>query len=64
VPFGHADSIAFLASAIMRDEIHHVQFLRTALGSAAVKKPEINLDALGSGTRISCYCHALLKIPA
>lgn len=49
VPFGHADSIAFLASAIMRDEIHHVQFLRAALGSAAVKKPEINLDALGFG---------------
>jgi hypothetical protein len=49
VPFGHSDSIAFLASAIMRDEIHHVQFLRSALGSAAVKKPEINLDALGFG---------------
>ena len=49
VPFGHADSIAFLASAIMRDELHHVQFLRAALGSAAVKKPEINLDALGFG---------------
>lgn len=49
VPFGHADSIAFLASAIMRDEIHHVQFLRAALGSTAVKKPEINLDALGFG---------------
>jgi hypothetical protein len=49
VPFGHTDSIAFLASAIMRDETHHVQFLRTALGAAAVKKPEINLDALGFG---------------
>jgi hypothetical protein len=49
VPFGGPDSIAFLASAIMRDETHHVQFLRTALGSAAVKKPEINLDALGFG---------------
>lgn len=49
VPFGHPDSIAFLASAIMRDEIHHVQFLRAALGSSAVKKPEINLDALGFG---------------
>jgi hypothetical protein len=49
VSFSTQDSVAFLASAIMRDEIHHVQFLRAALGTAAVKKPEINLDALGFG---------------
>lgn len=49
VRFGSTDSIAFLASAIMRDEVNHVAFLRQALGAAAVKKPEINLDALGFG---------------
>ena len=40
---------AFLASALRIDEIKHVMFLRSALGSAAVKKPAINLDALGYG---------------
>lgn len=40
---------AFLASALRVDEIKHVMFLRKALGSAAVKKPAINLDALGYG---------------
>ena len=40
---------AFLATALRTDEIKHVQFLRATLGSAAVKKPAINLDALGYG---------------
>ncbi len=40
---------AFAASAIRSDEIEHVKFLRSALGSAAAKKPTINLDALGYG---------------
>lgn len=46
--FGSADS-AYLASALRMDEIDHVKLLRSALGSAAVKKPAINLDALGYG---------------
>lgn len=40
---------AFLASALRTDEVNHVKFLRSALGSSAVKKPAINLDALGIG---------------
>ena len=40
---------AFIASALRTDEVEHVKFLRSALGSAAVKKPAINLDALGFG---------------
>lgn len=42
-------NIAFLASAIRTDEVAHVKYLRAALGSAAVPKPAINLDALGYG---------------
>lgn len=42
-------AVAFIASALRFDEEQHVKFLRTALGSAAVKKPAINLDALGFG---------------
>lgn len=41
--------IAFLATALRVDEQIHVRYLRKALGSAAVKKPAINLDALGYG---------------
>lgn len=40
---------AFLASALRVDEIMHVLLLRKTLGSYAVKKPAINLDALGYG---------------
>jgi len=42
-------SVAFLASALRYDEEQHVILLRNALGSAAVKKPAINLNALGYG---------------
>jgi hypothetical protein len=34
---------------ITHDEQEHVVLLRTALGSAAIAKPKINLDALGTG---------------
>ena len=40
---------AYLATALRTDEIKHVQYLRAALGSGAVKKPAINLNALGYG---------------
>lgn len=40
---------AYLATGIRVDEINHVVFLRSVLGSRAVKKPMINLDALGYG---------------
>lgn len=40
---------ADFATGLRNDEIHHVQFLRSALGSAAAPKPAINLDALGYG---------------
>ncbi len=46
--FGSSPS-AYLATAVRRDEINHVKYLRNALGSAAVKKPAINLNALGYG---------------
>lgn len=41
--------IAYMATQITKDEKHHVQFLRSALGGSAAKKPTINLDALGIG---------------
>jgi len=42
-------NLAYLATSIRQDEMEHVLFLRAALGSGAVKKPAINLDALGYG---------------
>lgn len=49
VPHFNSSPLAFLASGLRRDEQEHVLFLRKALGSAAVKKPTINLNALGFG---------------
>lgn len=40
---------ADMATALRENEVDHVLFLRKALGSAAVKKPAINLNALGYG---------------
>lgn len=40
---------ATIATALRENEIAHVQYLRSALGSDAVKKPAINLNALGYG---------------
>ncbi len=49
VNLGNAPSISHIAQQILEDEQAHVAFLRSALGSAAVKKPTINLNALGFG---------------
>jgi hypothetical protein len=49
VPNFAASPVAFVASALRDDEADHVLYLRKALGSAAVQKPAINLDALGFG---------------
>ena len=40
---------AYVASSLRVSEIDHVIYLRKALGSAAVKKPAIDLSALGYG---------------
>lgn len=40
---------AFVAAALRENEIDHVLYLRSALGSGAVKKPAIDLNALGYG---------------
>ncbi|HEY6768778.1 MAG TPA: ferritin-like domain-containing protein [Candidatus Sulfotelmatobacter sp.] len=41
--------VAYIATALRQNEIAHVKYLRSALGSAAAKKPTINLNALGYG---------------
>ncbi len=46
--FGNSPQ-ATIATALRENEIAHVKYLRAALGSDAVKKPTINLDALGYG---------------
>jgi hypothetical protein len=38
-----------IATALRENEVDHVKYLRAALGAGAVKKPAINLDALGYG---------------
>jgi hypothetical protein len=49
VPNFAASPMATVATALRVDEIAHVVYLRAALGSRAVKKPAINLNALGYG---------------
>lgn len=49
VPDFGASPLAFLATALRENEIAHVKYLRSALGALAMKKPAINLDALGYG---------------
>jgi hypothetical protein len=49
VPNFAASPMATAATALRENEIDHVVYLRAALGSNAVKKPAINLDALGYG---------------
>jgi Ferritin-like domain len=48
VPFV-TQEIQDMANEIAADEASHVAFLRSALGSAAVAEPTINLNALGIG---------------
>ncbi|QNI30266.1 ferritin-like domain-containing protein [Alloacidobacterium dinghuense] len=49
VPGFAASPAADMATALRTDEIDHVLYLRAALGSNAVKKPAIDLNALGYG---------------
>jgi hypothetical protein len=49
VPGFSKSTMAVTAHSLRENEIEHVLLLRKALGSAAVKKPAINLDALGYG---------------
>jgi len=49
VPNFGASPQATIATALRENEIDHVLYLRKALGSDAVKKPAINLNALGYG---------------
>lgn len=49
VPNFASSPAATMATALRIDEIAHVKLLRGALGSRAVKKPAINLNALGYG---------------
>ena len=45
------ERVSQVAQQVATDEQLHVQLLRTALGSAAIAKPAINLEALGIGFR-------------
>lgn len=42
-------ALAYLGTALRENEQDHVLYLRAALGSGAVKKPAIDLDAVGFG---------------
>ncbi len=48
VVFGNG-KFEHIASEIATDELHHVMLLRSVLGTSAVAKPAINLNALGFG---------------
>ena len=49
VPNFSSSPTAYIATALRENEIDHVLYLRSALGSSAVKKPAIDLNALGYG---------------
>jgi Ferritin-like domain len=49
VPNFASSPLANIATALRQNEIDHVLYLRSALGSLASKKPAINLNALGYG---------------
>ncbi len=49
VPNFSSSPVAYVATGLRTNEIDHVIYLRKALGSAAAKKPAINLNALGYG---------------
>ncbi len=49
VPKFSSSPVAYVATGLRENEIDHVLLLRKALGSAAAKKPAINLNALGYG---------------
>jgi len=49
VPKFGSSPYAYAASGLRVDEMNHVKYLRAALGKYAVKKPAINLNALGFG---------------
>lgn len=49
VPNFGSSPMAYIATSLRENEIDHVLYLRSALGASAVKKPAINLNALGYG---------------
>lgn len=56
IDFGsNKDFIGTIADQIARDEQDHVKDLRAVLGSQAIAKPEINLNALGLVSTIALF---------
>lgn len=56
INFGNnTDYVGTTAQQIAKDEQQHVFLLRTLLGSQAIAKPEINLDALGLVNTIDAF---------
>jgi hypothetical protein len=49
VPGIESSQLAFIANALRENEVDHVKYLRAALAGSAVKKPAIDLGALGYG---------------